>query len=402
MSTVDIKNVNLAPPSMTGFRTKSLIVGVVAAVIALIGAFVSPDQFLRGYLMGYMWTIGLALGAMAMLMTGHMTGGNWWMLSRRIWEAAVGTIPAWTILFLPIALGMHKLYIWTHADHVHGDHVLEAKAGYLNITFWIVRAVIYFVIWNGMAWILRTWSAKQDTDASPAVWQRLKSISGPGILVYGLTITFASVDWMMSLDPHWFSTIYGMLFMAGQGLSALAFAVAILVVLAAFPPISDVLRADRLHDLGKLMLAMTMVWAYFSFSQWLIIWMANLPEEISWYIYRIKNGWQWVALALIVLQFALPFVLLLSRDLKRDAKKLVPVALLVIVMRVVDMFWLVAPNPFPGPTYRHIALHWTYIAAPVALMGLWLALFAWNLSKRPILVANEPQLPRLWEQSHGH
>lgn len=402
MSTVNTRNINLAPPSLAGFQRKSLIVGVVAAIVAIIGAFISPDHFFRGYLMGYMWTVGIALGSLALLMVGHLSGGNWWMLSRRVWEAAAGTLPAWTVMFIPIALGIHKLYIWTHAEHVQGDHVLEGKAGYLNVTFWLVRALIYFVIWNLLVWMLRSWSARQDNDTSPAIWQRLKSIAAPGILVYGLTITFASVDWIMSLDPHWFSTIFGMLFMAGQGLSALAFAIAVLVLLARFAPMSDVLREDRLHDLGKLMLAFTMVWAYFSFSQWLIIWMGNLPEEIAWYLHRIKNGWQWVALALILFQFVLPFVLLLSRDVKRDAKRLVPIALLVIVMRLVDMFWLVAPNPFPGPEYHHVTLHWTHIAAPTALMGLWLALFAWNLSKRPILVANDPQLPRLWERSHGH
>jgi hypothetical protein len=402
MSTTNARSTNFAPPSLAGFRQKSLLVGGIAAIAAIIGAFIAPDQFLRGYLIGYMWVLGLALGSMALLMTGHMSGGNWWMLSRRIWEAAIGTMPALTLFFIPILLGRNRLYIWLHLEHVTGDKVLEAKAGYLNLEFWLIRLVVIFVIWNLLAWMLRSWSLKQDTDDSPRIWQRLKAISAPGIVIYALTITFASVDWVMSLDPHWFSTIYGMLFMAGQGLSALAFAIAILVLLAHFSPMSEVLKADRIHDLGKLMLAFTMVWAYFSFSQWLIIWMANLPEEISWYLHRIKAGWQYIAVALIVFQFALPFILLLSRNLKRDGKKLVPVALLVIFMRAVDIYWLVAPNPFPGPEYHHLNLHWTYIVVPAALMGLWLALFTWNLGKRPLLVATDPQLPRLWEQSHGH
>jgi hypothetical protein len=403
MSTTHTRDTSYAPPSsLAGFRQRWLIVGVVAGLLAILGAFLNLDQFLRGYLMGYMWTLGLALGSMALLMTGHMTGGNWWMLNRRIFEAAVGTIPAWAVLFLPILLGMKRLYSWTNHDLVIHDQVLSAKAGYLNTPFWLLRAVIYFVIWIAFAWILRSWSAKQDNDASPAIWQRLKAVSAPGIVIYGLTITFASVDWVMSLDPHWFSTIYGMLFMAGQGLSALAFGVCILALLSSYSPMREVVREDRLHDLGKLILAFTMVWAYFSFSQWLIIWMANLPEEISWYLHRIKNGWQAIALLLIVLQFALPFLLLLSRSLKRDARKLVPVALLIIVMRLVDLFWLVAPNPFPGAKEPNFYLHWTYVVVPVALMGLWLALFSWNLSKRPLLVATDPQLPRLWERSHGH
>lgn len=403
MSTTHRTNSDFAPPaSLAAFRQRWMIVGVVAAIVAIIGAFVSPDQFFRGYLMGYMWTLGIALGSLALLMVGHLSGGNWWMLTRRIFEAAAGTLPVWAILFIPVIVGMPKLFVWTHPEHVTGDHVLMSKAGYLNTPFWIGRAVLYFAIWIALTWFLRKWSARQDTDASPLVWKRMKTVAAPGILIYGLTITFASVDWVMSLDPHWFSTIYGMLFMAGQALSALSFAIAMLVLLARYTPMSEVVREDRLHDLGKLMLALTMVWAYFSFSQWLIIWMANLPEEIGWYLHRIKNGWQWVALGLILLQFALPFALLLSRDLKRDARRLVPVAFLVFFARFVDIFWLVAPNPFPGPQYHHIGFHWTYVAAPLALLGIWLAVFAYNLSKRPLLVATEPQLARLWERSHVH
>jgi hypothetical protein len=224
------------------------------------------------------------------------------------------------------------------------------------------------------------------------------------MLVYGLTITLACTDWVMSLDPAWYSTIFGMFFMISEMLSTMALMIVILCALREFPPYDQILGPDKLHDYGKLMLTFTMVWAYFSFSQWLIIWAGNLPEEITWYLDRIHGGWQTVALSLVLLQFSLPFVLLLSRELKRDARKLVPVALLVLVMRYVDLYWLVAPNPFPGTAAdtRHLSYHWTYFAVPLALVSIWLGMFFWQLGRRPLLVVNEPMLPRLWEPSHGH
>jgi Ni/Fe-hydrogenase subunit HybB-like protein len=253
-----------------------------------------------------------------------------------------------------------------------------------------------------LGYLLTRGSDLEDRDDSPAVWRRLKRIAAPGLAIYAFTVNFAATDWVMSLDPHWYSTMYGFLFIAQHLLSTMALAICMLVLLSAYAPMREIVRPDRLHDVGKLMLAMTMLWAYFSFSQWLIIWMANLPEEISWYLARIKQGWQIVALLLVLLQFSLPFLLLLSRDLKRDARKLAAVALLVLAMRLVDAYWLIAPNPFPGPQHEQIYLSWTYLAAPAALLGLWFAFFFWNLGRRPLLVKNEPQLARLWESSHVH
>ncbi len=401
-STTEMTTTNLAPPAMlTGLRNRALIVGVIAGILTAIGAFVNFEQFLRGYLFSYLWVLGLSLGSLALLMTGHLSGGNWWMLSRRIFEAATRCLPMLAVLFLPVLLGAKKLYAWMSIDPAT-DKVLAEKIWWLNHPGWVVRAVIYFVLWIGLALLLTRLSVRQDEDSSPAIWQRMKFISGIGILVWALSLTGAAVDWGMSLDPHWFSSIYGMLYMAGQGLSALAFTIMVLSALKPYPPMDEVLRPDRLHDLGKLMLAFTMVWAYFSFSQWLIIWMGNLPEEIAWYLHRIKSGWGWVALALILLQFALPFAMLLSRDLKRNPRRLVPVAALVILMRVVDLYWYVVPNPLPGHEPPPFTFHWVFITAPLALGGLWLAAFASYLSKRPLLVRNEPMLPRLWEASHGH
>jgi hypothetical protein len=393
-----------APPAAASLATRWLAIGLVASIAAIAGAVISNAQFLRGYLIGYMLVLGFSLGSLALLMLGHLTGGNWWMIGRRVMEAAVGNLPLLTILFLPIWLGRHNLYIWLDPAYVAAHREVAAKAGYLNERFWSVRAVFYFAIWNLWAMALRGGSRKQDGDASPRVWQRLKVWSGPGILVYGLTITLAATDWIMSLDPVWYSTIFGMFFMISQMLSVMALMIVILCALREHAPYDRILGAEQLHDYGKLMLTFTMVWAYFSFSQWLIIWAGNLPEEIIWYLNRLHGGWQTVALSLVLLQFSLPFLLLLSRDLKRDARKLVPVALLVLVMRYVDLYWLVAPNPFPGTGVEshHLTYHWTYFVAPLALVSLWLGSFFWQLGRSPLLVVTEPMLPRLWEPSHGH
>jgi hypothetical protein len=392
------------PPAAASLATRWLAIGLVASIAAIAGALLSNAQFLRGYLIGYMLVLGFSLGSMALLMLGHLTGGNWWMIGRRVMEAAVGNLPLLTILFLPIWLGRHSLYIWLDPVYVAAHHEVAAKSGYLNERFWTVRAVVCFAIWNLWARALRGGSWKQDDDDSPRVWQRLKVWSGPGILVYGLTITVACTDWVMSLDPVWYSTIFGMFFMMSETLSFMALMIVILCTLREYAPYDRILGAGQLHDYGNLMLTFTMVWAYFSYSQWLIIWAGNLPDEITWYLDRIHGGWQTVALALVILQFVLPFLLLLSRDLKRDARKLVPVALLVLVMRYVDLYWLVAPNPFPGTGVEahHLTYHWTYFAAPLALVSLWLGSFFWHLGRRPLLVVTEPMLPRLWEPSHGH
>jgi hypothetical protein len=393
------------PPAATAsLATRWLVVGVVAAIAAGAGAFVASPFFFRGYLIGYMLVLGFSLGSMALLMLGHLTGGNWWMIGRRVMEAAVGNLPLVTILFLPVWLGRHYLYPWLDPVYVAAHHSVASKSGYLNDQFWTIRAVIYFAIWNLWALGLRGGSLKQDSDASPRVWQKLKVWAAPGILVYGLTITLASTDWVMSLDPTWYSTIFGMFFMISEMLSVMALMIVILCALREYAPYDRVMGPEQLHDYGKLMLTFTMVWAYFSFSQWLIIWAGNLPEEITWYLYRIRGGWQTVALSLVLLQFTLPFLLLLSRELKRDARKLVPVALLVLVMRYVDLYWLVAPSPFPGTgtDAHHLTYHWTYFAAPLALISIWLGSFFWQLGRRPLLVVTEPMLPRLWEPSHGH
>jgi hypothetical protein len=223
----------------------------------------------------------------------------------------------------------------------------------------------------------------------------MAALAGPGLIFWGFSVTFMAVDWVLSLDPHWFSTIFGMLFMVGQGLSSMAFLIALMVVLSRRRPMSEVLTPRHLHDLGKFLLALVMVWAYFSFSQFLIIWAGNLPEEIPWYLERLRGGWQYVALALVLGHFALPFALLLSRDLKRNYKLLAGIAIFVLFMRMVDLYWLVAPDFRKGP----FSVSWMDFAAPAGMGGIWLAYFLIQLGERPLMPLNDPHLIEALE--HG-
>lgn len=401
-----------APDDITRRRRAALLAGAAGLVVCAVGFAVERGHLFRAYLVAYVFWLGVALGSMALMMVHHTSGGAWGLVIRRIFEASSRTLPALAILFIPIVVGMHDLYPWTHAEHVEHDPLLRHKSLYLNTPFFLVRAAIYFASWIGIAWVLNRWSAAQD-EGHLVAGRRMQAFSGAGLVLYGLTITFASVDWVMSLNPHWFSTIFGFLFMGGQGLAALAFAIVMATLLARREPMAAVYRPGHFHDLGKLLLAFVMLWAYFNFSQYLIIYSGNLVEEIPYYIARTTNGWQYVALVLVVFHFAAPFALLLSRDLKRSANRLVLVAFAVLVMRVVDIYFLVSPEFSPaganlhllGPEEEHgtrLFVHWLDVAAVVGVGGIWLWRFLTELAQRPLLPIGDPHLAGAIENVGGH
>ena len=371
-----------------GWRRRFVMVGGAALLVLAIGGFFNPAQFLRSYLWAYMFFIGLALGAMALDMLQFLSGGAWGIVIRRICEAAIRTIPLLTLLFLPIAFGIHSLYDWSNANLAASDEVIRHKHVYLNVPFFLIRAAIYFASWNLFAWMLNRWSLDQDATGGKAVLRRLQLISGPGLVWWGFSVTFMAVDWILSLDPHWFSTMFGLLFLAGQGLNGFAFVITVTVILARRPPFSEVITPRHLHDLGKLTLAMVMVWAYFAFSQFLIIWSGDMADEIPWYVERLRGGWQYVGLSLVFLHFALPFALLLSREIKRSAELLTGVAILILIMRFVDLYWLVMPDFRKGA----FGASWMDVAAPVGLAGIWLWYFVAQLPKHPLLPLRDPHL----------
>jgi hypothetical protein len=392
---LQLNHVNYAVPTESSkWQTTYLGIGVFAALACIAGFVMESqrEQVMRGYLIGFMLWLGLSLGCLALLMVQHLSGGLWGLSIRRILEAATRGLPLMLVLFVPLVLGRHYLYAW-----MTDPSLTEHNSWYLNMPFWWLRQVIYFAAWLGLMYVLNKRSALQD---EPGNYPRFQLFSGLGILIYSLTISFAAVDWVMSLDPHWGSTIYGMIFMAGEGLSALAFCIIMLTVLTGYNPMRGIIKPEQFHDLGKLMLAFVMLFAYFSFSQWLIIWAGNLPDEISWFLNRIHGGWGVIALAIILFHFALPFALLLSKSRKRDGHRLIWLAVLLMFMRLVDIYWYVVPNFAHARGHFYFSI-W-YLLAPVAIGGLWLGFFFYNLRQRPILPLYEPQMPSLLHQGSGH
>ena len=388
-----------APPELKRLQQRALLVGVVLFAILVIGFLSNRGQFFRSYLFAFSFWSGISIGSLALLMLQHLTGGGWGFVIRRVLEAATRTLPLMLLLFLPIIAGAHWLYPWMHAEEIAKSPTLVEKTRlYLNLQFFVVRAAIYFAIWILLAFFLNRWSLLQDQTADRQFTNRMRVLSGPGMVLFIFTVTFASIDWFMSLDPEWSSTIYGFIFVASWALSALAFVIAALAMLANYEPLKTVVAPLHFHDLGKLLLALVMLWSYFAFSQFLIIWSGNLPEEIRWYLPRTRGAWGAIALAVVVLHFAFPFLFLLSRSLKRNPHKLVLVAGLILVMRLLDLLWMITPN-FTGDLF-HVS--WMDIVAPLAMGGLWLGVFGWQLNKRALVPINDPQFEVVLQQAHSH
>jgi hypothetical protein len=309
---------------------------------------------------------------------------------RRPFEAAVRTLPFMTILFLPIVFGMHSLYEWSHAGITETDPIIAAKAAYLNTPFFLARQVIYFAIWNLIGFLLTKWSAEHDGTGDAALLGKLSTLSGAGLCIYFLTVTFAMVDWTMSVNPHWFSTIWGMLYIGGQGLSAFAFGIVVLVMLAQVAPLKSVLTSHHFHDLGKFLFAFLMLWAYLSFSQFLIIWSANIPEEIPHYLNRWENSWKYLSIFIVVGHFMVPYALLLSRDLKRNYHKLRIIAAWILFARIADYWWHVAPE-----LHRDgLTIGLLDVSLPLVLGGIFISLFVAQLGGRSLLPVRDPELER--------
>jgi hypothetical protein len=348
--------------------------------------------------MGYLLVLGVTLGSLGLLMIHQLSGGAWGVVSRQTLGAASRVLPYLTVLFVPIVVGMPHLYEWTHADIVAADAILRGKQAYLNTPFFIIRAVVYFAIWNGLALILNRWSKEQDETGNPALPLRMQRVSAGGLLLYVLTMTLASFDWIMSRDPHWFSTIYGALIIVGQGLTAFAVLIITLSWLSRRQPMSQALTPTYLGDLAGLMFAFVILWAYMSFSQYLIIWSGNLPEEIMWYLHRLQSGWQFVGMALVVFHFALPFVLLLMRGIKQNPTLISRVAMAIIVARVIDLFWLVAPETHT----EGLTVSWMDLVLPITLLAIWVGLYLQQLRQRPVLPLNDPQFEEALGPAFAH
>lgn len=387
-------------PRIDGYRRRALIAGLVGLGLTIFGYISQQDQFFQSYLLAFTFWISLTLGSLMILMIHHLAGGRWGFAIRRILEAGTQTWPIMLLLGLPVLAGMHHLYHWTHAEAI--DDILAQKVVYLNEPFFIARYFIYFVVWGALSFLLTRWSSAQDANEETWPTRRTQTLAGPGLIVLVLTGTFACVDWLMSLEPHWFSTIFAAIYLIGGGLATWALSAIVGVSLSRHEPLSAILTNERLRDLGTFMLGFTMLWAYTSFSQLLIIWSANLPEEITWYYTRLHGGWLYLGYALIGFHFFVPFLLLISSRLKARTKILVSVACGLLFMRLVDLYWIMAPAFQHGGEDHSAMPHWLDLGVPLFMGGFWLFVFFGQLKKRSLVPLNDPRFDyaALAEEAH--
>ncbi len=399
------------PEQIGRWRTLALGIGGILSAVILIMMLLFPEQrenALRAWLLGFIFWCGIGVGGLGILILQYLTGGAWGVVIRRVVEACSRTIPILAILFLPIIFGVRNIYEWSRLAQTGEDEIINHRQPYLSVEWWIIRAIAYFILWGLMAYFLNNWSRRQDEattyDEAAKPLADAGKFSGPTLVFFVLVVTFAAIDWVMTLDPHWYSTIWGFLFVAGWGLSCFSFSVVILAFLSDKAPMNRILGKRHFHDIGKLMLALTMVWAYFNFSQFLIIWSGNLPEETVWYLSRMHGTWGIIGILLILFHFAFPFLVLLSRDIKRDAKWLALLAVFILVMRLVDMFYLIGPNPRIGMHGHEVSFYFTWmdIVAPLAVGGIWLWWFFGELMKHPLVPINDPYLENAIKHGHEH
>jgi hypothetical protein len=388
MNPIESKDEAAEPLPWEHLRPTFLIAGVVGVALCGVGMMIDRPAAMASYLTAYLFWLGISLGSLAILMLHTIVGGYWGFLIRRPLEAAMMTLPLMALLFLPLLLDLGAIYPWAVASNVAASRVLQHKEPYLNVSFFVIRALIYFALWIGLAWLMNLGSKRQDRTEDPAPTEWLQKLAAPGLALYFLSMTFAAIDWGMSLEPAWYSSIYGVMLMIGQGLSTLAAMVLVVSMLVRVRPLSDLAHADVFHDVGNLMLAFTMLWAYMSFSQYLITWSGNLTEEIPWYLHRSLGAWWYVAAGLMLFHFFLPFFLLLNREAKRQYQSLWKIALLILVMQVINDSWLVMPALKTGNVLRF----WAVVPAVVGIGGLWAALFTRQLKGKPLVPRHNPML----------
>jgi hypothetical protein len=368
-------------PVVQRAQQRSALVGAGFLAVSAVFLFTNPTQFFRSYLFGYVFWIGIPLGSLALLMLHNLTGGGWGNPIRRIAEASTRTFPVMALLFITLFFGLPRLFPWARPEEVAADPLLQYKRPYLNTSFFSVRVLIYFAVWLTLAYFLNRWSREQDETGDPRIEERLEEISGPGLILYGLTVTFASIDWVMSLEPHWYSTVYGMIFMIVECMTAMAFMIVIGRWLAESEPLASAVSPSNWHDLGNLLLAFVMLWAYLSFAQFLLIWATNLKDEIPWYLSRWQTSWGVLAALLIVFHFVTPFLLLLFRSITTRMRLLARVGAGLLFISLLDVYWQMMPAFTPqGPR-----VHVNDLIAPIGIGGIWLSAFLWQLQARPLV-----------------
>jgi hypothetical protein len=395
MSAGEISETRDFDAELGAIQKRALFVGAIGAVLFALLGMRSGEQFFRSYLLAYVFWVGLPLGSLGLLMLHHLTGGGWGFVIRRVCEASSRTFPLMAVLFVPIVIGMPHLFPWAQPEWAQEAHA-GLKGVYLNRGFFLVRAVFYFATWTGLSTLLSRWSLDEDSSRDPGAHSRMENLSAPGLILYGFTATFAVIDWVMSLQPHWFSTIFGMIFIVIQVLSAMAFSIVVTRRLSDRGALAAVASPGRFQDLGNLLFTFVMLWAYLSFSQFLLIWSGNVREEIPWYLSRMQGAWAGMALFLILFHFAIPFLLLLNRPLKRRKAALATIAGALLLVTFVDVFWMVVPAFLPQAP----VLHAGDLLGLFAIGGFWVWAFAGQLRGKPLVPLGDARLEEAPE--HGH
>ncbi|HEV2693573.1 MAG TPA: hypothetical protein VG347_11820 [Verrucomicrobiae bacterium] len=374
---------NSLPHKMNRVRHTSFVVGILFLILSGIGVAVQPNAFYVSYLIAFTFWFGLAIGCLIITMIHHLAGGDWGNVTRRFFEAGSMTLPLMAVLMIPLLFGLHELYPWANLELVAADKILQQKAAYENITGFTLRALLFFCILTGIAFTLRKWSLQQDAaqDIIPSV--KLGTLSGPGIVIVPFVVTFAYVDWIMSIEPAWFSTVFAIILMAGEILTGFSMAVILLACLRTSPVFSETITNKHFHDLGNFLLTFVMFWTYVSFSQFLIIYSGNQPHEISWYMHRLAGSWRWVAVFLLLFHFFAPFFVLLFRSAKQNTHVLAIIAGLLLTVHALAVYWMIAPTFYPAG----VAFHWTDFTVWLGMGGLWLGIFLSNLARHPLMIS---------------
>jgi hypothetical protein len=377
---------------LTGWADRAKVISWSAGVLGLAGCvagwILASGDFFVAYLFAHFFFLGLSLGSLALLMIHHLTSGYWGYSVRRFLESAVANLPLLAVLFVPVFFGLPQLYPWKNPSIIAADEILRSRLYYLNTPGYIVRSVVVFAIWFVMARLLLKWSAEQDATTSVEPTRKMRTLSGPGLVIYPMTMTFAALDWLMSLEKDWYSTMFAVMICIGQMLGALAFVILLLSGAAGSRQLGPIIsKEETFHKIGNLLLAFTMLWAYLEFGQLLITWSGNLPHEISWYLNRVADGWRWVCVFLFLFNFFIPFFLLLMRPVKRRAQTLASVAGCILIAHIVDVWWTIAPSLHP----QHLYFSWWAVVTFVGIGGIWSAVFLRNLERRPVVPLNDPR-----------
>ena len=363
-------------------------VALLGIVICAIAGAANPKQFFFSWLVSFLFFLSLSLGALFFVLIQYAAQGGWGIVVRRIGETVFVLVPVMAALFVPLIFGLRDLYLWSVPGAAEHDALLQWKAPYLNVPFFLIRAAVYFTIWSFIAILYYRGSRGQDVSGDPGVTARLRKFAGPAIMVLAITQTFAAIDWIMSLTPHWYSTIFGVYFFSGAFVGFIAFLSIVAVAMRRAGLLDTVITAEHLHDIGKLLFAFTSFWAYIAFSQFFLIWYANLPEETIWYKARLVGSWKAVSLFLMAGHFAIPFFYLMGRDVKRNGWTLAVGGVWLLTMHFVDLYWQVMPTLHPEGVRPSIL----DVAAFLAVGGVFVAAASWLMRRQALVPLRDPRL----------